>query len=326
MILVTGATGLVGSHIVLQLVAQNQKVRALYKTEASKNKVLTLFRHFQKEHLLANIHWFEADILDLPQLEKAFLNVEFVYHCVAVISFSPKDEAILRKVNIEGTANVVNLCLDFGIKKICHLSSIATLGDPKIGETKITEESDWNPESYHSDYAITKFGAEMEVWRAYQEGLKVVVVNPGVILGPLFWTEGSGDIYQKVKNNFPFYTTGGTGFVSVVDVATCAIKLMESEIEGERFILVSETHSFENIFKILAQKFKVPAPKIEAKKWMTTLAWWVDVFFGFFGKKRILSKEMVHSLHHTDYFNTSKIEKALDFRFEKMEHYIQKQD
>jgi len=186
MILVTGATRLVGSHIVLQLVSQNKKVRALYKTETSKQKVLTLFRYYQKEYLYAKIDWFEADILDLPQFEKAFEDIDFVYHCVAVISFSPKDEAILRKVNIEGTANVVNLCLDFGIKKLCHISSIATLGDPKVGETFILEESDWNPETYHIDYAITKFGAEMEVWRAYQEGLKVVVVNPGVILGPLF--------------------------------------------------------------------------------------------------------------------------------------------
>lgn len=326
MILVTGATGLVGSHIVLQLVSQNKKVRALYKTEASKNKVLTLFKYYQKEHLYANIHWFEADILDIPQLEKAFQNIDFVYHCVAVISFSPKDEVLLRKVNIEGTANVVNLCLDFGVKKVCHLSSIATLGDPKIGETKITEESDWNPESYHSDYAITKFGAEMEVWRAHQEGLKVVVVNPGVILGPLFWTEGSGDIYQKVKNGFPFHTTGGTGFVSVIDVASCAIKVLESEREGERFILVSETLTFENIFKIIAEKLKVKPAKTEAKKWMTLLAWRVDVFLGFFGKKRFLTKEMVHTLHHTDYFDTSKMENAFDFRFEKIQNYIQKQD
>ena len=324
--LVTGATGLVGSHIVLQLVSQKQSVRALYKTEASKQKVLMVFKYYQKEHLYANINWFKADILDVPQLETAFEGIDFVYHCVAVISFNPKDEIVLRKVNIEGTANVVNLCLDFGIKKVCHLSSIATLGDPKIGETKITEESDWNPEAFHSDYAITKFGAEMEVWRAYQEGLKVVIVNPGVILGPTFWTEGSGDIYQKSKDNFPFYTTGGTGFVSVDDVASCSIKLLESEIVGERFILVSETHSFENIFKIIAKKLQVKTPKIEAKKWMTTLAWRIDVFLGFFGKKRFLTKEMVHSLHHTDYFDTSKIEKAIGFKFEKIKTYIQNQD
>jgi dihydroflavonol-4-reductase len=326
MILVTGATGLVGSHIVLHLVSQNQRVRALYKTEASKNKVLALFKYYKKENLFANILWFEADILDVPQLEKAFQSIDFVYHCVAVISFSPKDEAILRKVNIEGTANVVNLCLDFGIKKLCHISSIATLGDPKIGETKITEESDWNPEAYHSDYAITKFGAEMEVWRAHQEGLQVVIVNPGVILGPLFWTEGSGDIYQKVKDKFPFYTTGGTGFVSVEDVASCAIQLLESEIVGERFILVSETITFENIFTIIAKKLHVKSPKIEAKKWMTTIAWRLDVLFGFFGKKRFLTKEMVHTLHHTDYFDTSKVEKAIGFRFEKIEAYTQRQN
>lgn len=322
MILVTGATGLIGSHLVLELVTKNQEVRALYRTEASKQKVYSLFQYYQKESLFEKINWFEANILDIPQLEKTFNNIEFVYHCAATISFNPKDELLLRKTNIEGTANIVNLCIDNNIKKLCHVSSIATLGDAKVGEKFITEECDWNPESYHSDYAITKFGAEMEVWRSFQEGLNVVIVNPGVVLGPTFWTEGSGDIYQKVKNNFPFYTKGGTGFVSVTDVVNCMTSLMNNEVSGERFILVSETHSFENIFKIIAEKLKVNPPKWEAKKWMTKIAWIIDAFLGLFGKSRFLSKEMVHTLHHTEYFDTSKIEKQIGFKFQPIKEYL----
>lgn len=322
MILVTGATGLVGSHLVLELVSKEKSVRAIYRSEKSKNKVLNLFKYYNKEELFAKINWFEADVLDIPKLEKAFDGVEYVYHCAAKISFNPKDENVLRKTNIEGTANVVNLCLDFGIKKLCHVSSIATLGDSKKGETTINEDCDWNPETYHSDYAITKFGAEMEVWRGYQEGLNVVVVNPGVILGPLFWTEGSGDIYQKVKNNFPFYTTGGTGFVSVNDVVNNMILLMNSSVSAERFILVSETHSFQNIFELIAHKMNVKPANIEAKKWMTRLAWRIDVLLGFFGKKRFLSKDMVHTLHHTDYFDSSKIQKQTGYKFQLIAEYF----
>ena len=233
MILVTGATGLVGSHLVYQLVFQGHEVKALYRNEENIKRVKQVFAYFKRPDLFAKINWFQADILDIPKFEKAFENVDYVYHCGALVSFDPKEEEKLRKVNIEGTANVVNCCLDFQVKKLCYVSSIASLGDLKEHETIITEETEWNPEKHRSDYAISKYGAEMEVWRGYQEGLPVVVVNPGVILGPLFWLEGSGDIYKKVKNGLLFYTKGGTGFVSVNDVVTVMVKLLNSPVVGK---------------------------------------------------------------------------------------------
>ncbi len=325
MILVTGATGLVGSHLVLHLLEQGQTVRALYRTEENINKVKQVFNYYKKGDLFTNINWFYADIIDVPSLNDAFLGIEYVYHCAALVSFNPDDEEKLRKINIEGTANVVNFCLHQKVKKLCHVSSIAALGDLLEGETIVTEATEWNPEALHSDYAISKYGAEMEVWRGQQEGLDVVVVNPGVILGPLFWTEGSGEIYQKVKKGMPFYTKGTTGFVSVTDVVKAMILLMNGEAKNERFTLVSENLTYENIIFKIADCLKVSRPKIYANKFITSLGWRIDwLLYLFFDKKRLITKNMSHSLHSIDIYSNGKIMKRLDFEFVRIDEYLNK--
>jgi dihydroflavonol-4-reductase len=324
MILVTGATGLVGSHLLCILLEQGNYVRALCRNEKNKSRVKRVFEFNDKIDLFEKIEWFQADILDISLLEKAFVDVDFVYHCAALVSFDPFDEERLRKVNIEGTANVVNCCLDFGIKKLCYVSSIAALGDLATHESHISETTEWNPEVSKSDYAISKYGAELEVWRAYQEGLPIVIVNPGVILGPFFWREGSGDIYQKIEKGLLFYTKGGTGFVSVYDVVKIMLELMKINVEGERFILVSETQNYQKIFVKIAQKLQVQPPRIHAKKWMTQLAHKIDWFLGILGKKRMLSKHMASSLHTIDYYDTSKIKTTLGYSFETIDVFFQK--
>jgi dihydroflavonol-4-reductase len=324
MILVTGATGLVGSHLLFFLIEQGHLVKALYRNEKSKGKVRQVFKYNKNEALFEKIEWFQADILDISLLEKAFVDVDFVYHCAALVSFDPFDEELLRKVNIEGTANVVNCCLDFRIKKLCYVSSIAALGDLAAHESHITETTEWNPEVSKSDYAISKYGAELEVWRAYQEGLPIVIVNPGVILGPLFWREGSGDIYHKIEKGLLFYTKGGTGFVSVYDVVKIMMELMNSAIVGERFILVSETQNYQEIFEKIAKKLQVQPPRIHAKKWMTQLANKIDWFLGILGKKRMFSKHIASSLHFIDYYDNSKIKTTLGNSFETIDVFFQK--
>ncbi|MCL9809572.1 NAD-dependent epimerase/dehydratase family protein [Flavobacterium luminosum] len=323
MILVTGATGLVGSHLVLQLLEQGQKVKALFRNEANKENVRKVFEYYQKSDLYDRIFWISGDILDIPSLEDAFQGVDYVYHCAAYISFEPKEEEKLRKTNIEGTANIVNCCIDFGVKKLCYVSSIATLGDLKEHETIITEETEWNPEIRHSDYAISKYGAEMEVWRGDQEGLEVVVVNPGVILGPLFWNTGSGEIYDRVQKGLWFYTEGGTGFVSVDDVVRAMIALMNSDSKGQRFTLVAETLTYKTLIELLAHKLKVKMPRFSAQPWMTSVAWCMDYFLGLFGKKRMLSRDMAHTLHHVEYFDTSKVKQTLGIEFQPIANYIE---
>ncbi len=323
MILVTGATGLVGSHLVLHLIEQDQIVFAMFRNEQGKERVKLLFEKYQKPDLFYKIIWRQADILDIPLLEIAFQDVEYVYHCAALISFNPNDEDRLRKMNIEGTANIVNLCIDNKIKKLCHVSSIAALGDMKLNNALIDEEGEWNAEAEHSDYAISKYGAEMEIWRAEQEGMKVVVVNPGVILGPLFWTEGSGEIYAKVKNGLVYYTKGINGFVTVSDVVKVMCQLMKNDITGQKFILVSENISFKELVFMLAEVLKVKKPNINVGKLFVSMIWRADwLLANVFGKKRELTKDLAHSLHASNRYSNEKIKDTLGFEFERIRDYI----
>jgi dihydroflavonol-4-reductase len=323
MILVTGATGLLGSHLVLHLIEEGNDVKAMFRNEQSKIRVKQVFQEYKKADLFEKIDWVQADILDIPSLEIAFQNIDFVYHCAALISFDPKDENELRKVNIEGTANVVNCCLDFHVKKLCYVSSIAACGDLASDETMATETTEWNPEKQHNDYAISKYGSELEVWRAQQEGLNVVVVNPGVILGPIFWTHGSGDIYQKVKNGLPFYTKGSTGFVTVMDVVNIMVLLMESPIQSEQFILIAENLTYQELTFAIADALKVKRPKWQAKKWITSIAWRIDWFLAtFWGKKRLLSKDMNAALHSINLYSNGKVKKSLAYEFQDISLFL----
>lgn len=323
MILVTGATGLVGSHLLISLLHENDSVKALYRNSKHIEKVKNVFAYKNQLNLFDKINWVEADITDIPALNKAFEDVTFVYHCAALISFDPKDEENLRKVNIEGTANVVNCCIDFGIKKLCYVSSIAALGDTKEGETVITEETEWNPEKLHGDYAISKHGAEMEVWRGFQEGLEVVIVNPGVIFGYGFPEHGSSVIFNSVKKGFPFYTKGKTGIVAVEDVVNCMIQLMNSSHNGQQFTIVAENVSLERLLSIIAEGLKAKKPSIYANKTLTSMAWRLDWLLSkLIGKKRSFTKATAKASHSVDVYDHSKIITALNYQFRVMEEYL----
>jgi dihydroflavonol-4-reductase len=325
MILITGATGLVGSHLALHLLENNENVRAIYRHPTAIQKTKSLFELYNKGHLFEKINWVQGDITDIPSLTIAFQDIDYVYHCAALISFDPKDEKLLRKTNIEGTANVVNFCLATNVKKLCHISSIAALGDLAAHETIITEETEWNPEKPHSDYAISKYGAEIEIWRGQQEGLEAVIVSPGVILGPGFWDSGSGILFSKVKNGIFFYTKGSTGFIAVNDVVKIISQLMKSKISGERFIAVAEIISFESILKIIAKSLQVNSPSIYAKPWLTEISWRIDwIAANIFLRKRKLSKYMARTLHASSTISNEKIKTALDYKFQDIEKYCDK--
>ena len=316
MILVTGATGLVGSHLLLGLLEDNQKVRAIYRSTASLHKTKSLFHDYNKASLYDAIEWIQADITDVPSLENAFVNVSQVYHCAALISFDPNDEQILRKTNIEGTANVVNFCLAHDIQKLCYVSSVAALGDLKEFETTVTEATEWNPELTHSDYAISKYGAEMEVWRAQQEGLAVNVVNPGIIIGPGFWHSGSGQLFTQVAHGLPFFSKGISGFVGVTDVVKIMMLSMKSLNTGARFIVVAQNISYEEIVKSIASALKVKMPTIYAKPWMTEIYWRIDALLSAVcNRKRVMSKSMARALHQSHQYSNEKVKSELGFEF-----------
>ena len=323
MILVTGATGLVGSHLLVNLLQENKEVKALYRNEKNIEAVKNVFKYKNAIHLFEKIIWIKGDITDIPSLNNAFENVTYVYHCAALISFDPKDEEILRKTNIEGTANIVNCCIDFKVKKLCHVSSIAALGDMKEHENVITEETEWNPEKLHGDYAISKYGAEMEVWRGYQEGLEVIIVNPGVIFGYGFPSQGSSILINKVKNGLLFYTKGKAGFIAVEDVVNCMTQLMKSSTNGKKFCLVAENLRLNDVLFTIADGLQVKRPKHYANQYLTSLAWRLDWFFTKITfKKRSFTRATAKSSHSIDFYDNTCIKKELQYTFLEIEPYL----
>lgn len=323
MILVTGGTGLVGAHLLLHLLENGETVRALYRDEKGILKTKSLFGHYSKSGLFTQIQWVKGDILDVPSLEMAFEKVDYVYHCAGLISFDPKDEEQLRKVNIEGTANIVNFCIDKNVSKLCHVSSIAALGKLAQHEEILSEATDWDPEKSHSDYAISKYGAEMEVWRAQQEGVDIVIVNPGVIFGPGFWDQGSSTFFGTVKSGIPFYTHGITAYVAVTDVVKIMHRLMLSESSNERFVVVAENISFKEMIDKIAHRIRAAKPRILAQTWLLKLAWRADWLFSkLLGTTRKITRQSVASLQNTERVSNRKVVDYLEYSFEDIDHYL----
>jgi nucleoside-diphosphate-sugar epimerase len=330
MILVTGGTGLVGFHLLLRLSQDENGIRAIYRSEKKLNHVKQLFQKDNKLSEFEKIDWVKADLLNIPALETAFSNISYVYHCAGLVSFNPKDEEKLYQNNIVGTANVVNCCLTSNVKKLCYVSSISALGNGTEHNLLINEETERNNEAVRSDYSISKFGAEMEVWRGFQEGLEVVIVNPGVIFGYGFPKEGSSLFVQNIKNGQLFYTQGKLGIIAVEDVVKVMTTLMKSTISGERFILVAEDITYKELFDSIAASLtsrtstnKLKKPKFEIKKWQLQIIRIFEfVLAKLFFRKRMLTKATINALYNLETHDTNKIKTAIDFEFLDMKVYL----
>jgi nucleoside-diphosphate-sugar epimerase len=262
-ILVTGGTGFLGAYILQLLIQEGYAVRAT-KRQNSPTDMVRAFYH--------QIDWVDADVTDIVALEDAFEGITTVIHCAAMVSFHPKDARKMMQVNVEGTANVVNLCLEKKIRKLIHVSSIAALGRNK-DRPHLDESSKWVEGSDNSNYAISKFRSEQEVWRGYAEGLPVSIVNPAIILGSGFWNAGSAKFFTQVHDGLKFCPTGSTGFVDVRDVARFIFHLLQSEITGERFILNAQNISFKRFFQQIAEAINKKPPGITVTPLLAELAW-----------------------------------------------------
>lgn len=317
MILVTGGTGLVGSHLLYQLINNGEKVRAIHRRTSDLDEVKKVFSYYtaDAEDLFNKIEWLEADILDITSLGDAFKEVSHVYHVAAYISFYPEKYALLRKVNVEGTANIVNLSLAHKIKKLCHVSSIATLGKPHI-DSYINEETEYDPADQNSVYSITKHDAELEVWRGAQEGLDIVIVNPGVVFGSGHWNSASGKIIKMISKGIPYYTSGNLGIIDVQDIATAMILLLYSPVVNQNFILVSKNISYKDLLSQMASLLHKDPPKKEISKRKLMLLSNMDwISNKLFGTKRKLLKVTLNSLFNTYHYDASKIEREINFKF-----------
>jgi nucleoside-diphosphate-sugar epimerase len=311
MILVTGGAGLVGKELITQLLAQDKSVRAIY------NK--TALPDFKS----ANLEQLQCNILDVAGLEVAMKGIEQVYHCAAIVTFNPKKKQEMFKINIEGTANVVNAALDAGVKKMVHVSSVAALG--RIRENEIINETmNWTEETSNSAYGQSKYLAELEVWRGIAEGLDAVIVNPTIILGAGNWNEGSTKIFQTVYNEFPWYTEGITGFVDVKDVAKAMVLLMESNINAERFIISAENKSYKDVFNLMAKAFGKKQPHKKVTPLIAKMVWRVEAVKSFFtGKEPLVTKETSRTALAKVQFDNSKLKKWIpQFKCQPLEETI----
>jgi dihydroflavonol-4-reductase len=307
MILVTGASGFLGSELVKQLVANNESVRIIVRPSSDISHLASI-----KD----KIEIVEADILDVPSLEMAFDGVEKIYHSAAVIGYDSSFYDAMYKCNIEGTANVVNVALTKGIKKLLHVSSIAAIGGKP--NDLISEETKWEKNEWTTHYGITKMLAEREVWRAEQEGLEVVMVNPGIILGSSSnENKATMRVFKRIASGkMPFYSNGTNGFIDVRDVAKICIQLMNSPVHSERFILINQNLSFKDYFERIAKRLNVQPPKRALNKTLGNVFLFADWMASTLSRrKRSFTKEIFKvSMEHFEYSN-EKIKRQLDYTF-----------
>jgi len=324
MIFVTGGTGLVGSHILLVLSKKGEQFKALKRDSSSLSICENIFKHYNAEDLFEKINWVVGDVNDIPSLESGMQNCVQVLHCAAVVSFQPSDAELLKKVNIEGTANVMNVALTSGVKKIGFVSSIAALGRNST-EGIVDEECHFKATKLDSNYALSKYYAEQEVWRASQEGLNVVIVNPSVILGPGDWNKGSSQIFQKIHSGLKFYTPGSTGYVDVVDVANSLVALLFSDVKNERFIVNGANLKYRDCFDRIAVAFSKPKATIKVTQLLKEIAWRMESVRSYIlGTKALLTRETANSAMTNSSFSAAKIKEVINFNFTDIDATIKK--
>ena len=318
MILVTGGTGLVGSYLLYELTRKGHKVRALLrpgKKPYDPQKIFDCLPDKKGTSLTGQVEWFAGDVQDPFSLEQAMQGIEYVYHCAALVSFNPRDLKEMIAINVEGTANIVNACLQNGIKKLCHVSSIAALGQADKGEM-IDENAKWKTSNSNSGYAISKYGGEREVWRGIEEGLNAVIVNPSIIIGAGCHHRATNQLFHNIKKFIPFYSTGVNGYVDVRDVANSMILLLESDISGERFVLNSENLTFKEFFIKVADILGKPHPRIAINGPLMTAIAWIDEMRALITRsKPLLTRENVRSVLSKSYYSSEKFKITLGYNF-----------
>ena len=324
MIFITGGTGLVGSHILLKLSQRNISFKALKRERSSLDVCKDVFTYYNAESQFNKIKWVNGDVNDIPSLEEGMKNCTKVIHAAAIVSFHNDDDETIYKINVEGTINIVNVALSAGIEKLSYISSIAALGRNTTSDI-VDENCDFKISKKENNYSLSKYYSEQEVWRASQEGLDVVILNPSVILGPGDWTKGSSQIFQKIYDGLKYYTSGSTGYVDVTDVSECAIKLLESDIKNERFIINGANLKFRELFDMIAERFNKKKATIKVTLLMKELAWRIEFFRSLItGRRPLITKETANSSMKISSYSTKKIENAISFKFIPIEESVEK--
>ncbi len=329
MILVTGSTGLLGSHVVVELLHKGYEVRALFRKEARKQVIYRLLDFYypqEKERLLQKLNWFQGNVLDLTDVEDSLVGISKVVHCAAHVSFHRRDFNLLFKVNRRGTANMVNFALCSEVNQFIHVSSTAAVGgDSQFTDGLKRETNLWNPNDEVSGYSLSKFSAEKEVWRAKEEGLSVSIVNPSVMFGPGSWEESSLKIFRTLHQGLKYYTKGSNAFVDVRDVTALILKLIETEKTGERYLVTGSNVKFKELFDQISKQLNVKAPYKLAGPFLTGLAWRLSgILCRIQGTRPTITKESARSSQNDSKFSNEKLLRDFpDFEFTKLEDTIE---
>lgn len=321
---VTGASGLLGSRLVFDLFKNDHRIYALVRSESAIKKMAKSLKMYtnEPEAILNNITWIKGNVLDQQLL---FDHITFdmdVYHCAAMVSFNPRISNKLFEINVTGTANVVNACVENNVRKLCHVSSIGALGS-SVNGLKIDVDSPWTSAG-KSDYSISKHDSEMEVWRGIAEGLNAIIVNPAVILGGGDWGSSSAALFARTYKGMMFYTTGTTGYVYVNDVSRAMLALMDSEFSNKRFILSAETLAYKSLFEKIARALNVNAPRKRASKFLTALVWRIEnLRIKLTGGEPLISKYTHKTVHSKSDYNGEPITKAVNFEYTPIDKAIE---
>ncbi len=306
-ILITGATGFVGSYVVRYLLKNGYTNLICLKRTNSRIDLLSDIKE--------KIEFVDGDVLDIVFLEDLLQNIDAVIHTAAMVSFRKKDKKKMLKTNIEGTSNLVNICLEYKIKKFVHISSIAALGRSESGKI-INEKNEWENSKYNSDYAISKYLSELEVWRGFAEGLNVAVINPSMIIGAGFWNIGTSEFFKQIENGLSFYTSGTNGFVDVRDVARISVQLLENNVSGERFICSSENVKYKHFFENIASGLGKSAPKFAFPNFLTNMiGFFLDIFNILSGGRSNLSSQSLKNANFTSLYDNEKSLNVLNFKY-----------
>lgn len=309
-VLVTGSAGLLGNELIAQLLMQGKTVRAIY------NHTTLNLSH-------ASLQMVRCDISDVTGLEEVMKGIDYVYHCAAKVSFERGHQDDLFKINIEGTANVVNAALNAKIKKLVHVSSVAALGRLREYES-INETMQWTPETSNSIYGQSKYFGELEVWRGIAEGLNAVIINPSIILGAGNWNDGSTGIFKSAYDEFPWFTEGSSGFVDVRDVAKIMILLMHSDVSGERFIISAQNSTYHDVFNHIALAFNKRLPHKKVTPLVASIVWrWEALKSMFKNTTQLVTKETAATaLAKVEFDNRKLFQYFPDFQYQTLEHTI----
>ncbi len=313
-VFITGATGLVGSYICRELLQNGHKIRAVKRATSNLNLL---------EDIEDKIEWIDTDLSEAIFWDDHLKGMDAVIHAAAVISFDKRWEKKMYKTNVRGTADLINTVLRSDVKQFLHVSSVAAIGrQPE--QTSVNEKDRWEDTEFDSIYARAKYLQELEVWRGAEEGLNVKIINPSVVLGPGNWSdEGSTSVFKYAYEEKGYHPAGKVNYVDVRDVATAAVKLLESDVKNERFILNADSLRYKDFFSKIARAFGKKAPDKIVKDWMLTIGVWaVWLRSRLNGKQALITKETALISKTEIHFENTKVKKALDFQFRPLEETI----